>query len=31
VIAEGGYAQKAFHMGGSYDDVFGGVGGFFFW
>ena len=31
VIAEGGYAQQAFHMGGSYDDVFGGVGGFFFW
>jgi hypothetical protein len=31
VIAEGGYTRQAFHMGGSYDDVFGGVGGFFFW
>ena len=31
LVAEGGYVRQAFHMGGSTDDTFGGVGGFFFW
>jgi len=31
LIAEGGYVTQNFHMGGATEDVFGGVGGFFFW
>ena len=31
VIAEGGYTEHSFHMGGALDDTFGGVGAFFFW
>jgi len=31
IIAEGGYTQQHFQMGSSSEDVFGGVGGFFFW
>ena len=31
VIAEGGFAEHSFHMGGAIEDTFGGVGAFFFW
>ncbi len=31
VIAEGGFTEHSFHMGGSLEDSFGGVGAFFFW
>ena len=31
VIAEGGFTEHSFHMGGSLEDTFGGVGAFFFW
>ena len=31
VIAEGGYVNQSYHLGGDFDDVFGGVGAFFFW
>ena len=31
VIAEGGFTEHSFHMGGALDDTFGGVGAFFFW
>jgi hypothetical protein len=31
VIAEGGFTEHSFHMGGSMEDSFGGVGAFFFW
>ena len=31
IIAEGGFVEQHFHMGSSSEDVFGGVGGFFFW
>lgn len=31
LIAEGGYVEQTFHMGGGIEDSFGGIGAFFFW
>ncbi len=31
LIAEGGFVEQGYHLGGSAEDTFGGVGAFFFW